>query len=127
MVRRATCKQLLHLPQLEDVVRRYGPQGFLDIELKVKGLEARLLTALREHPPERDYVVSSFIPEVVLELKARSALVPVGIICGKPRELMAWRKLPVEYVIVNKSLITRRLVRLIHDCWAEDFCLDGQR
>ncbi len=113
-VRRASCKQLLHLPQLEDVVHRYGRRGFLDIELKVKGLESRLLATLREHPPERDYVVSSFLPEVVLELKARSALVPVGIICGKPRELMAWRKLPVEYVIVNKSLITRRLVHIIH-------------
>jgi glycerophosphoryl diester phosphodiesterase len=114
MVDRATCKQLPYLPQLEEVVRRHGRSSFLDIELKVTGLEARVLATLRAHPPERDYVVSSFLPEVVLELKARSAVVPVGIICGKPRELVAWRELPVEYVIVNQALITRRLIQLIH-------------
>jgi glycerophosphoryl diester phosphodiesterase len=80
----------------------------------VKGLEARVLTALREHPPERDYVVSSFLPDVLIELKARSAIVPVGLICEKPRQLMAWRKLPVDYVIVHQSLMTRRLVQLVH-------------
>src|ERR1700690_3912067 len=60
MVNRATCKQLPQLPQLEDVVRRHGRRSFLDIELKVTGLEAKVLDTLRAHPPERDYVVSSF-------------------------------------------------------------------
>lgn len=112
-VSHATRAQLRHLPRIEEVVCRYGKRSFLDIELKVAGLETKLLDVLREHPPERDYVISSFLPDVVLELKARSGIVPVGIICGKPSQLMAWRKLPVEYVIVHQSLVTRRLVQLI--------------
>ena len=113
-VARATRKQLTHLPVIEEVIRRYGDRSFLDIELKVKGLETKLLEVLRAHPPQRDYLVSSFLPEVVLELKVRSGVVPVGIICGNDSELMSWRKLPVEYVIVHKALVTRRLVQLIH-------------
>ena len=37
-VSRATAKQLSHLPRLRDVLQRYR-DSFLDIELKVKGLE----------------------------------------------------------------------------------------
>jgi glycerophosphoryl diester phosphodiesterase len=112
-VSRAKCTQLAHLPRIEEIIHRYGSRSFLDIELKVRGLEPRLLAALRKYPPLRDYLVSSFLPEVVLELKARSGVVPVGIICGKPSQLMAWRNLPVEFVIVHHSLVTRRLVQLI--------------
>ena len=126
-VSRATCAQLIHLPLVEDIISRYGGRGFLDIELKVSGLEAKVLAALRKYPPLRDYVISSFLPEVVLELKARSAVVPVGIICGKASELMAWRKLPVEYVIVRHTLVTRRLVQLIHSAGRKIFVLDGER
>ena len=113
-VSQASCSQLPPLPRLEEVVRRYGSRGFLDIELKTQGAETLALAALREHPPQRDYVVSSFLPEVVLELKARRAAVPVGIICRKASQLMGWRKLPVDYIIAHKSLVTRRLVQLVH-------------
>jgi glycerophosphoryl diester phosphodiesterase len=113
-VSRATARQLLHLPRLEDVLRHYGHRIFLDIELKVKGLESKVLAALRERPLNGNYVVSSFLPEVVMELKARSAAVPTGIICQKASQLMRWRELPAQYVIVHYSLLTRRLVNLIH-------------
>ena len=49
-----------------------------------------------------------------MELKARSAVVPVGIICQKAGQLMQWRSLPVDYVIVHYSLLTSKLVRVIH-------------
>lgn len=114
MVSHATPSELRHLPRIEDVVERYGRRSFLDIELKVRGLDSIILSALRDHPPERDYVISSFLPEVVLDLKARSATVPVGIICRSAGQLMVWKELPVEYVIVHKTLITRKLVQSIH-------------
>jgi glycerophosphoryl diester phosphodiesterase len=113
-VARATARQLLHLPRLEEVLKRYGHRAFLDIELKVRGLESKVLATLREHGITTSYVVSSFIPEVVMELKARSTLVPVGIICQKVSQLVRWRELPAEYVIVHHSLLTRRRIGLIH-------------
>ncbi len=120
-IARAACAELPSLPRVEDVIQRYGRRGFLDIELKVRGLDVQVLAALRKHPPERDYVISSFLPEVIFDLKARSGSVPVGIICRKASQLVAWRTLPVEYVIVHKSLVTRKLVRLIQSAGRKIF------
>jgi len=113
-ISKANCEQLKHLPRLEDVLRHYGPRVFLDIEIKVRGMESCVIAALRERAPQH-YVVSSFLPDVVMELKARSAVVPVGIVCEKASQLVRWRKLPVEYVIVQRTLITQKLVRVVHE------------
>lgn len=113
-VSQATVNQLLHLPLLEDVLQRYGQRAFLDIELKVPGLESKMLDLLREYRMEEGYVVSSFLHEVVMELKTRSAKIQSGIICEKPRQLECWREVNVEYVIPHYSLVTRALVEKIH-------------
>jgi glycerophosphoryl diester phosphodiesterase len=121
IVARATSRQLLHLPRLEDVLRHYGHRIFLDIELKVRGLESQVLAALREWQIHENCVVSSFLPEVVMEMRARSATVPTGIICEKPSQLIRWRELPVQYVIVHSSLLSKRLIHLIHDAGKKVF------
>jgi glycerophosphoryl diester phosphodiesterase len=113
-IARSQSKRLADLPRLEDVLARYGQRVFLDIELKVAGLESIVLAALRDRRPERGYVISSFLPQVIMELKARSAAVPVGIICDTQRQLASWRKLPIEYVIVEKSLVKPGLVDEVH-------------
>jgi len=105
--------QLRELPELEAVLVRYGRRVFLDIELKVTGLEQKLLRALRECPPSRDYVVSSFLPDVIMEIAARRTAVPLGIICDKKSQLAKWPALPVDYVIVEQSLVKPKLVEEI--------------
>jgi glycerophosphoryl diester phosphodiesterase len=113
-VSRATRQQLRDLPQLSEVLERYGQRVFLDIELKVAGLERMVLNALQEYPPSRDYVVSSFIPDVILEIVARRAKVPTGIICENARQLSRWPKLPAAYVIPHYSLIKPKLIEDVH-------------
>ena len=113
-VSQATANQLVHLPLLQDVLKRYSQRAFLDIELKVPGLESKILGCLREYRMEEDYVVSSFLPEVVMELKTRSAKIQCGIICEKPGQLAGWREVNVEYVIPHYSLVTRALVQKVH-------------
>src|SRR6266849_2631936 len=49
-----TASETLPLPTLEDVLRQFAHRAFLDIELKVAGLEAQTLAELRKHPPKRD-------------------------------------------------------------------------
>jgi glycerophosphoryl diester phosphodiesterase len=112
-VARARPTQLTQLPCLPDVIQRYGKRAFLDIELKVKDLEAKVLAALSKFPPSQDYVVSSFIPEVVMNLEARSSTVRIGIICETLAQLATWRNLPVDYVIPHQSLVDRSLVQEI--------------
>lgn len=96
---------------LEGVLERYAKRAFLDIELKTPGLESATLNALRQHPPQRGYVVSSFLPEVLRALHQLDPAVPLGLICEKPRQLVLWRELPVAFVIPNTRLITRELIQ----------------
>ncbi|MGH9499006.1 MAG: glycerophosphodiester phosphodiesterase [Terriglobales bacterium] len=114
-VAEAGCGQLQSVPRLDDVLGRYVGRAFLDIELKVPGLESDVLMALHEHPPECGYVVSSFLPEVLLELRTRSATVTLGFICDRKKALDRWPELPVEYVIPKHTLVTARLVQAVHD------------
>jgi glycerophosphoryl diester phosphodiesterase len=110
---KASIARLGHLPLLENVIARFSKRAFLDIELKVPGLEQQVLTLLRENVPERGYVVSSFLPRVLIDLRARSETVFLGIILDK--KTTKWRDLPVNYVIPRKSLVTAALVNEVHD------------
>jgi len=104
----AQVSQLLHL---EHVVARYQERAFLDIELKVRGLEKITLELLRNYPPKRGFVISSFLPEVLVALRENDQRVPLGVICETRDELHRWRELPVEYVIPNHKLATESLIR----------------
>ncbi len=112
-IARAQARQLPELPRLHDVIKRFGERAFLNIELKVKDLEAKVLTALGKFPPRQGYVVSSFIPDVVMDLEARSSTVSIGIICETAAQLACWRQLPVDYVIPHQSLVKQALVEEI--------------
>jgi glycerophosphoryl diester phosphodiesterase len=113
-ISQATANQLTHLPLLEDVLQRYSQRAFLDIELKVAGMESKILGLLREYRMEERYVVSSFLPEVVMELKTRSQKTQAGIICDKPGQLACWRETNADYVIPHHSLVTLKLVKEVH-------------
>ena len=105
-------RQLRSLPRLKDVLTRYR-HAFLDIELKVAGIEAIALTALQEHRPGR-FVVSSFLPEVLRTLRSLDAVVPLGLICETSAQLRLWKKLSVEYVIPHRKLVRRGLISDLH-------------
>ncbi|HKS75573.1 MAG TPA: glycerophosphodiester phosphodiesterase [Terriglobales bacterium] len=117
MVAKTGGKQLKALPRLRAVLEKYGGRCFLDIELKVKDLESEVLAALREQPLSRGYVVSSFLPEVLLELRLRRGGIPLGIICETSAQLKRGLALPVEYFILKEPLIREGLV---HEAHAED-------
>ncbi|HXW90422.1 MAG TPA: glycerophosphodiester phosphodiesterase [Terriglobales bacterium] len=111
---RTTLDEQLPLPVLRQVFELYAKRAFLDIELKVAGLESELLLSLRQHPPERGYVVSSFLPDILVALHALEGSLPLGIICDRRQQLKRWPDLPVGYVIPQHSLITKKLVDEVH-------------
>jgi glycerophosphoryl diester phosphodiesterase len=114
-VARATAAKVPRLPRLEDVLARYAGRAFLDIELKVPGLTAPVLAALGERSPEKGYLLSSFLPEVLIELRNRDHSLPLGFIYDQKKERQHWRELPIDYVIPHYSLVTRELVDQVHD------------
>ena len=106
--------QLATLPTLEEVLQRYREKAFLDIELKVAGVEEHVLKALRDCPPEKGFVISSFLPLVLTKMRELDQTVPLGLIADRRTALARWRKLQVQYVIVEKRLATRKLNEEAH-------------
>lgn len=102
------------LPLLAQVLARYAQRAFLDIEIKVPGLETAVFHALQEHPAQRGYLVSSFLPEVLLSLRNLDSNLPIGLICETPAELAPWRDLPVQFVISYHTLTTIDLSKQVH-------------
>lgn len=102
---------LVDLPRLDQVLKRYSRSVFLDIELKVTGLEKQVCELLRRYRPRRGFVVSSFLPNALCDLRSQDQQLPLGVICETRAQLERWRELPVDYVIVRYSLATSRLIR----------------
>jgi len=102
--------QQLALPLLRHILTRYQSSAFLDIELKVPGLEAITADLLRKFAPVRGFVVSSFLPEVLETMHRLDATIQLGLICETQAQLSRWPHLPVEYVIPHLALVRREPV-----------------
>ncbi len=110
-IAQASAQKLTVLSLLEDVLFRYRDRAFLDIELKVAGLEKITADLLRRCPLQHGFVVSSFLPEVLRTLHAEDSGIPLGVICETKTELRGWKELPVAYVIPNQTMATPALIR----------------
>ena len=114
-IAQAHAEQLPALPSLEDVLARYHERAFLDIELKVAGLEAIVATTLRKFPPQRGFVISSFLPEVLRQMGVQDGAIPIGLICETRAELSRWKELPVGYVIPHHKLVEPEGISMIRN------------
>jgi glycerophosphoryl diester phosphodiesterase len=120
-IAKAQASDLPKLPRLEDVIRQYSQKAFLNIELKVAGLESKVLEVLNENPPTHGCVISSFVPGVVMDLKARNSPIDCGIICETAAQLARGKKLPVDYLIPHRSLVKKVLVQEVHSAGRKIF------
>jgi glycerophosphoryl diester phosphodiesterase len=109
-----TLAKSLPLPTLDNVLEHFAGRAFLDVELKVAGLEVQTLAKLRQHPPQKGYVVSSFLPEVLATIHDLDPAIPLGFLCETRRQLRGWRQTPAQWVIPRFDLADRELVEPIH-------------
>ena len=110
--------QLGNLALLQQVFERFHSSAFMDVELKVAGLENCVAEIAREFPPERGFVISSFLPEVLERLHPELSK---GIICETRSQLQGWQRLKVDYVISQWKMVSEELVRQVHDSGARVF------
>ena len=121
VIRRNTLKQLRGAsaapkerpPSLEEVLSRYGRSAFLDIEVKVRGMESVVALAVKRVRPQR-YFISSFLPSVIRRLHALDSTLVLGALAQTRWQLRRWRLLPVTYVVPHYHLLSRRLVEKLH-------------
>jgi len=111
--RRLLTDEQLALPRLQAVLQRYSRRSFLDVELKAAGLEDAVLYALRDNPPAQ-FVVSSFLPEVLATFRHKDDGIPLGLICDSARQLAQWPKLPVSFVIPHCKLASKEVIDALH-------------
>ncbi len=112
-IERTASKELPDLPRLRDVLKRYQASAFLDIEMKVRGLERIIVDLFLRHKPHRGSVVSSFLPSALKALHDQDATIPLGLICETKTQLRLWTELPVGYVIPHHALVDPDLVRKV--------------
>lgn len=103
-----------NLPCLEEVLKRFAATAYLDIELKVRSNEEAVVAAIHATPPQRGYIVSSFLPEVLLRVHEIDASIPLGYICQQPEESKLWTELPIAAFVPHYSLVSQQLVDQIH-------------
>jgi glycerophosphoryl diester phosphodiesterase len=109
-IARASTEQLCELLRLEQVLALYRERAFLDIELKVGGLEDVTTRLLERFRPRRGFVVSSFLPQVLDRVHAQDPTLPLGLICETKAELRHWNRLPLECVIPHHRLVDSGLI-----------------
>lgn len=121
LLRRCTRKQIEESckahgnapPGLEEVLERYGRRGFLNIEVKVRGLETVVVHAIRRARPQH-YFISSFLPGVLRKLHALDQSLMLGALAKSRLQLRRWKTLPVQYVAPHYRLLSTRLVENVH-------------
>ena len=109
-----TKAETLALPSLDDVLRQFAGRAFLDIELKVLGLERSTCESLRKYPPQNGFVISSFLPEVLTGINEIDEALPLGFLCETQNQLRGWHDSPAEWVIPRFDLVNRELIEQIH-------------
>lgn len=102
----------LGLPTFNEVLERFSSRAFLDIELKVPGLEEQTLAALRLYSPGKGYLVSSFRPLVLHAIHALDTTVPLGWLCE--RDARADVVPEAEWVLPRVDCITQEVIEDLH-------------
>jgi glycerophosphoryl diester phosphodiesterase len=110
----ASCSLEGKPPCLEDVLERYSRTAFLNIEVKVRGMEQVVVEAMKRFPPQRGYFISSFLPSVVRKLHALDKSLVLGAISKSYWHLRRWKALPVTYVVPHYGLLTHKLIDELH-------------
>jgi glycerophosphoryl diester phosphodiesterase len=121
IIRRQTLKQLRAAvaspkqmpPTLEGVLERFCRSAFLNIEVKVRGVEELVVRAVRQAKPQR-YFISSFLPGVIRTLHELDPSLVLGALAQTRWQLRRWKILPVRYVVPHYHLLSRRLVEKVH-------------
>jgi len=99
---------------LEEVLWRFGSRAYLDIELKVAGYEEVIAAALRQSPPQRGFVVSSFLPEALSRMYNIADQIPLGYICEERAMLARSTHLPIKVFLPRHDFVSPSLMEEVH-------------
>ena len=97
---------------LDEMLDRFASRAWLDIELKVTGIEQRVINALRKHPPKLGYVISSFLPGVIRNCNALDPTLPLGLVFKYKSEMKMWKDLPLTHLMPHHRMVSAESVKM---------------
>ena len=104
----------IRLPLLEDALQRFGSRAFLDIELKIYGSEHSVVAAVKMHPPQNGFILSSFYPEILANLHELDPSLLLGFICDSDRAMAVWREMTVSVFLPQDAYVQPSLIDEVH-------------
>ncbi len=136
LVRKKTYQELLKfnfgknekIPLLKDVLKKFGNEKWLNIEIKEQGFEQQLLELLDVLNMHQKYIISSFKIPILQKIKELNPKIPTAFLYQKgPINLqgvianLACEAIHPKHTIINKRLIGEALYyRLAVRAWTVD-------
>jgi glycerophosphoryl diester phosphodiesterase len=136
LVRKKTFQELLEfdfgkgekIPLLEDVLKKYRNQKWLNIEIKEQGFEKQLLEMLENLKITQKYVISSFEISVLEKIKELNNEIPTAFLFEAGRinlseliKKIECKGIHPKHTIVNKSFMGEAIYyRLAVRAWTVD-------
>jgi glycerophosphoryl diester phosphodiesterase len=97
------------VPNIATVLEKFGHRAYINIELKVAGVERELVSLLKKYPAAKGLLISSFLPEAVESMHSIFPEADLGYICDRRNPLELWRSLPITHVVLHHSLLEKTL------------------
>jgi len=108
-----TPAHVLDLPTLDSILGQFSSRAFLDIELKVCGLESQVVEALRAQVPQEEYVVSSFLVEALRTVHQLDPAIPLGFLFDRHHQACP-EDISITWLIPHFKLVSPGLVEQVH-------------
>ncbi len=110
------------LSTFEEVLREFGSRIPLDIEIKVRGFEGKVIHLLKNYPPAFEPVISSFVPGVIKGINRLDPSINTALVLGyskiphlnifaRPLVGRLISKAGVDSVHLHKSLVSRHILQ----------------
>ena len=110
----ASAADLPRMPLLEQVLEAYAERAFLNIELKVPGLEEQVVQWTAQYLQRDRFIVSSFLPDVLVRLSELDRDIPLGLIGETVRQLSMRGALSLQSVMAHCAILSPALLEQIH-------------
>lgn len=113
LVSRAEAGNKAFPPRLEELVSRFGGRAYMDLDLKVYGMAARLAELLGNLKRET-VIISSFLSCVLDEMRSCDPSFKSAWICDDAAQLERWREIESETIVLHFHLATLERIRELH-------------
>ncbi len=109
------------LEKFEDVIKRFGRQAYLNVELKVPDAERCVVDILSKNVAKENCLISSFLPDVIKQLHDLKCEYPLGLICENQSQLAVVGSLPLNALMLERKLAHPNLIEVTHSLGRQVF------